>query len=227
MVSQSANETCQRANSYKTCEVGMCLKYVRTWLGIGSREASAIDAWNAATKKHKGDQHPPRGAPVFWKGGQYGHIALAIDNDNGRSTDTTTSGKVGTENGNWWKNNWGYTYLGWTEDLNGVTIPYLKGGGSSDSPWASGDVYVAKLVHRQQDSDSVRRLCYRFMKMDAMPGSHRPPHLVGNYSDEVLEAARYWQRNIKPDVNGPDDGTSISNPQANTIFGDNYTVHEK
>jgi len=142
-----------------------------------------------------------------------------------RTTDKSSSGYVSNDNGSWPKNAWGQSYLGWTEDLNGIWIPYLKNAG--ESPWASGDVYVEKLVHHTQDSDSVRRLCYRFMKMNAMPGSHRPPHLVGNYSDEVLEAARYWQRNIKPGVKGPDDGTKISNAQANTIFGENYNVHEK
>jgi hypothetical protein len=226
MVSQSANETVSRANSYKTCEVGMCLKYVRTWLGIGSREASAIDAWNAAKVKHPNDQKPPRGAPVFWKGGQYGHIALAIDNDNGRSTDTTSSGKVGTQNGNWWKNNWGYQYLGWTEDVNGVTIPYLAGGGGGSSEWASGPVYVSKLHQGQKDSDSVSRLRYRLVHHNQIPNSH-DPGLGNDYGQEVLEAVRYWQRNVAPQVNGPSDGTSLSNPQANTLFGDAYTVHEK
>lgn len=229
MVVQSGDAAVKNANGYKTNDPGMCLKYVRTWLEIPSSASDAIGAWNAADHKHKDSQKPPRGAPVFWKGGSsgHGHIALAVDTDDGRSTDTPSSGKVSTQNGNWWRNNWGLEYLGWTEDLNGVWIPYLKGGGSSDSPYASGDVYVEKLVFHQQNSDSVKRLCYRLMTMNAMPGSHRPPHLVANYSDEVMEASRYWQRNIKPGVKGPSDGESWSNQQANTIFGDNYDVHEK
>jgi len=226
MVSQSANETVQRANSYKTCEVGMCLKYVRTWLGIGSKEPDAITAWNNAKVKHKGDQNPPKGAPVFWSGGQYGHIALAIDNSHGRSTDTTSSGKVSTQEGNWWKNNWGSKYLGWTEDLNGVKIPYLQGGGTSESQWASGKVYVDKLHKGQKDSDSVSRLRYRLVHHNQIPNSHDPGQ--GNdYGQEVVEAVRYWQRNVAPQINGPSDGTSLSNPQANSLFGDAYDVIEK
>lgn len=223
MVVSSANAAVDNANAAKTCDPGYCLKYVRTWLGIGSREADAADAWASAIGRHKGDKHPPKGAPIFWTGGTngHGHIAITRSSDM-RSTDVPSSGKVGNNDGSWPRSQWGLTYVGWAEGFNGVRIPWLGA-----SPWASGDVHVAKLVHHQQDSDSVRRLCYRMMKLNAMPASHRPPNLVGNYSNELLEAVRYWQRNIKPNVKGPSDGTSVSNAQANTIFGDNYTVHEK
>src|SRR5262245_57963853 len=102
MVVQSGDAAVQNANSYAHCDPGMCLKYVRTWLEIPSRESSALEAWNAAEHKHAGSQKPPRGAPVFWGGGSqgFGHIALATDNDNGRSTDTPSSGLVNTREGN-------------------------------------------------------------------------------------------------------------------------------
>jgi hypothetical protein len=238
MVVQNADQAVRNANGYTRCDPGYCLKYTRTWLEIPSGASDAIEAWNNATHKHaesknaKDAQHPPRGAPVFWKGGTsgHGHIALAVDNDNGRSTDTPSSGVVDTRPGDWWRNNWGMDYLGWTEDLNGIWIPYLKGGGSSTSPWASGDVYVEKLHHKQQDSDSVARLCYRLIHHPQMNDAHRPPKTYHHYNTEVVQAVKFWQKNINGSGDadpapGPTDGSSMSNAQANRLFGDNYTVH--
>jgi hypothetical protein len=232
MVVQNADKAVQNANSYSHCDPGYCLKYVRTWLEIGSRDPDAATAWRNAHHKHAGDRHPPRGAPIFWTGGSsgHGHIALA-KGDVMRSTDVPAMGVVGNDDGSHPHDVWGLTYVGWAEDLNGVDIPYLAGGGSSASPWAAGAVYVEKLHHKQQDSDSVARLSYRLIHHPKMPASHRPPHLVHNYSQEIVEAVRYWQRNIAQGGAGaahpPRDGSSVSNPQANALFGDSYTVYEE
>lgn len=223
MVVQTANEAIANANDQSTCDPGYCLKICRTWLGIGSREADAADAWRTAIGKHPDDKHPPKGAPVFWTGGSsgHGHIALA-KSSNMRSTDIPSMGVVGNDPGDYPRRVWGLTYVGWAEGFNGVAIPYLG------KPWqASGDVHVAKLDEGTQDSDSVARLCYRLMTHPDMPGSHRPPKQVRNYGSEIVEAVRYWQRNIGDDVNGPSDGSAMSNPQSNRLFGDAYNVIEK
>ena len=228
MVVQSGNDAVANANKYKTNRVGMCLQYVRTWLEIPAGNPSAIAAWNAAKRKHvngrdKDAQSPPRGAPVFWGGGKYGHIALAVNNDLGRSTDTTRAGQVSTQNGNWWRVNWNKPYLGWTEDLNGVTIPWLH---NPVTPWSTGAVYVSKLKAGQLNSDSVSRLRHRLSTHQAIPASVRPGE--GNdYGAAVIAASMFWQRRVASQVNGPNDGRSWSNPQANTIFGDTYTVFEE
>lgn len=223
MVVANADAAVANANEQKTCDPGYCLKNTREWLGIGSRELDAADAWRTAIGKHPDDKHPPKGAPGFWLGGSsgHGHIALA-KSDNMRSTDIPSMGVVGNDDGRWPREHWGLEYVGWAEGFNGVRIPWLG------APWqASGDVYVNKLHHGQQASDSVARLCYRLIHHPEMPGSHRPPKQTNNYGDEILQAVRYWQRNINPNVNGPSDGESLSNPQANALFGDNYLVHEK
>jgi hypothetical protein len=236
MVVQNADAAVNNANKYTHCDPGMCLKYTRTWLEIGSAEPDATSAWNSAIGKHAGDRNPPRGAPVFWTGGSkgYGHIALAKQGDAAdqmfRGTDMPGSGTVSNQQLEWVENHWGLKYAGWAEGFNGVKIPYLSGGGggSGGGNWrASGDVYVAKLVKGQKDSDSVARLCYRLINHPDMPGSHRPPKQVNNYNQEILEAVRYWQKNIRPDKDGPKDGSKMSNQQANAMFGDNYTVHNK
>src|SRR5215510_9702991 len=97
MVAQSGDEAVSNAKRFTTCTPGLCLKYTRTWLEIGSREIDAISAWNTAKHRHPGDRKPPRGAPVFWRGGAHGHIALAVTNDLIRSTDTPSSGLVNTK----------------------------------------------------------------------------------------------------------------------------------
>lgn len=229
MVVQSGREAVANANRYKTNQPGMCLMYVRTWLGIPAGNPDAIAAWNSAKVKHvngrdKDAQHPPKGAPVFWRNG-HGHIALAVNNDYGRSTDTPSSGQVGTREGDWWRVNWRKDYLGWTEDLNGVQIPYLKGGGTDQ--WSSGKVYVEKLKRGQLDSDSVARLCYRLMRHTRIPKDKRPTHQARSYNKEIARAVRFWQTQVRPKSKGPRDGSSLSNDQANLLFGDRYEVIEK
>lgn len=233
MVATSAGEAVGNARRYTTCRVGQCLMYTRTWLEIGSQNPSAAAAWANAVYKHPGDRSVPTGAPVFWTGGSrgYGHIALAVQGGNNpkiRSTDVQYAGAVSEVPLSWFDAHWpGLHYVGWTESLNGVTIPYLHGE-ATGSQYDHGDVYVAKLHEGQKDSDSVARLCYRLINHKKMPGSHRPQKVYHNYTQDVLEAVRYWQRNIaKEGTKGPTDGSSMSNPQANQLFGSNYTVHNK
>lgn len=118
---KAAAENAERIHSY---ESGYCLRFVRgeAWQ-IGSLYASAIEAWNAARHKHPGDRSPPIGAPCFYSGGQYGHIVIWRGGSKMRSTDCTTAGDVSNADIDWPVRAWGDTYLGWTEDLNGVRLP--------------------------------------------------------------------------------------------------------
>lgn len=103
---------------------GYCLKYVRSpcW-EVASLYGSAIEAWNGARHKHPGDRNPPVGAPCFYRGGQYGHVVISVGGGRVRSTDCTSSTQVNDAALSWTETAWGYTYLGWTDDLNGVTLP--------------------------------------------------------------------------------------------------------
>lgn len=126
MTAASGREALDNADSYGSYDQGMCLQWVRgpCW-EIGSFYASAIDAWNGAHKKHPGDRDPPDGAPCFYRGGTYGHIVIYRTHGSGRirSTDCTYATKVGDAALSWPETAWGDTYLGWTEDLNGVDLP--------------------------------------------------------------------------------------------------------
>jgi hypothetical protein len=76
MVAQSPNAAIANADAYTRCEPAMCLKYVRTWLEIPSREADAQGAWDAAQHKHPGDRKPPEGG----YGGGYGEkVVQAVE----------------------------------------------------------------------------------------------------------------------------------------------------
>lgn len=227
MVVQTANDAVDNANSYTACDPGYCLRYVRTWLEIPSLHGTAFEAWQAAEGKHPNDKHPPRGAPLFWKsspqGSGAGHIALC-KGDTMRTTDKPT-GTVANDDGSWPRVQWGQSYLGWAESLNGIWIPYLRNAG--DDWRASGDVYVSKLHRGQQDSDSVSRLRYRLTNHKHIPEEHKPGY-AADYGEKVQDSVRYWLRNVDPQrgAGGPTDGSELTNPQANRLFGDNYEVIE-
>jgi hypothetical protein len=123
----------------------MCQKFVRDqcWR-VGSLYGSAIEAWNGARYKHPGDRTPPKGAPTYYKGGSYGHAVIWTGEDI-RSTDCTSTGDVSEVPISWVENNWGYTYLGWTEDINGVRV--ITGGGDDDDMALSEDD-VSKVAKR-------------------------------------------------------------------------------
>ena len=125
MTTKNADAALANADSHTTYASGMCLQFVRgpCW-GVGSFYVSAIDAWHGARHQHPGDRYPPQSAPLFFEGGQYGHAVIARGNDDRmRSTDCTSTGMVSNAAIGWIESHWGYRYLGWTEDLNGVDLP--------------------------------------------------------------------------------------------------------
>lgn len=222
MVAQSADAAVARALRQERNTPGMCLANVRTWLGIDSEQFDAISCWVNAWGKHPGEKDAPRGAPRFYAGGSsgHGHITLDIGHGAERTTDRPV-GYCDTVPNSYIPQVWGMTYLGWAEGINSTWIPYLH----DDSPYASGDVYVRRLVVGTLDSDSVARLRYRLDRHPDMQGSgHRPGDGRG-YGAETVEAVRYWQRDLPRSFPGPRTGKDVSNAQAQRLFGDNYRVH--
>jgi hypothetical protein len=222
MVAQTAAVAVARALATHTCQEGYCLAYTRTWLDIAPVSPDAKDAWDKCINKHPGDRNPPRGAWVYYSGGSedHGHAALSLGWGKIRSTDEMDSGEVATVDLEYIEEDWGLEYEGWGEDLNGVPIPFL-----GPNPFASGLVYVSKLHYNQMDSDSVSRLRWRLMHHDRLPDELRPGY--GNdYGPKVKAAVNYIQNKVMPQIHGPHDGTELSNPQANALFGSTYEVIE-
>lgn len=126
------SEVVNRALAARTNVPGTCYLWTRTMAGspaVGDvdrdGDADAVDGWKATKRRHAGDRNPPAGVPVFWSGGRngYGHAAVSLGGGKIRSTDAGGSGKIATVDLGWVEREWGLTYLGWSDDLNGVVIP--------------------------------------------------------------------------------------------------------
>jgi len=102
---------------------GKCLQFVRTVWDVSAKYATAKAAWDHAGLRHPDLSNAPIGAPVFFSHPKVaaGHVALYLGNGKIRSTNSAT-GRVSTYPISTWTG-WGYSLLGWTEDLNGVELP--------------------------------------------------------------------------------------------------------
>jgi len=56
---------------------GLCLKAVRTDLGVPSKYGSAIEAWRNTPSAHRHKGPTPAGYPIFYDIGPYGHVVLS------------------------------------------------------------------------------------------------------------------------------------------------------
>ena len=115
----------------KKCLLGVnyCLYNVQEWFKSPHIYPSAISQWNNIDKKykHKNDKTAPNGTPVFFKGGKYGHIAIATGvNQNIVSTDFPNKSYVNITTIDKLCKGWGYEYLGWTETISINTFIYTK-----------------------------------------------------------------------------------------------------
>lgn len=98
---------------------GLCQSHCRTAYGVQAWAPSAIEAWKRTPndKKHKGGKpsDAPRGALLYYSGGQYGHVALAIGkktNDKCLSNDYMRQGRIDVTPRTFPR--WGLKYLGWS-----------------------------------------------------------------------------------------------------------------
>lgn len=101
---------------------GLCLKFVRSAYGLPAVHPDAHSAWHAAKGRHTEPGYPPRGVPVFWRGGRYGHVALSLGKGWCISTDYVRQGRADRVPIDTITRGWGLTYLGWAESLNGARI---------------------------------------------------------------------------------------------------------
>lgn len=182
IVAYTRDQAVKRALAATSCDVGMCLAVVRGWLGVPAKYGSAATAWDAA-KQRSSSRTPPAGVPVFWLGGRHGHIALSLGGGRVRSTDWPR-GKVGTTTISELERRWGYRYVGWSSDLNGVKLPT----GAPARPPAPA-VRLADLKYGLRN-DSVKLL--QLALIDA--GFPIPAGPTGNYGLQTDNAVRAHQR---------------------------------
>jgi hypothetical protein len=125
----SAGDAVAAANKYTSYSVGYCLRWVVTcWQAPSIGCPDAITSWEWALQKHPNDRNPPVGAPVYYRGGNYGHIAICTAPGRIRSTDCQGAGKVSEVALSWPEQAWGYPYLGWTGDLSKADLPLAPDG---------------------------------------------------------------------------------------------------
>lgn len=122
----------QRAASGDSSWYMLCLKSVRTSLGVGPGNASAKDAWAATDEDDRYPvKLPPPGVPGYLdhpNGSKYGHIVLVektgddIDSTLVWSNDIKGKGKISLVSIGYIKRNWGMKWLGFATTLNGERI---------------------------------------------------------------------------------------------------------
>ena len=114
---------------HKQISVGHCHATCQNAWGLPVKYASAIDAWNHIPKKHRHTDmsKAPVGAPVFWAGGLYGHVALQSDRVGVViSTDAPSAGFIGEERVEYFTKVWGKELLGWASQYNDVDLQLNK-----------------------------------------------------------------------------------------------------
>lgn len=101
-----------------------CLVFVRSCFNVDAHHRSAIEAWRGARRRHPVSRgsHVPTGVPVFWSTGTWGHVALSIGGGYCLSNDILRPGRIDVVKIDTITRRWGAKLLGWTEDLNGVTV---------------------------------------------------------------------------------------------------------
>ncbi len=183
---RNAEEAARFFKEKTTNRVGMCLWHVQDAFLSPHMYRNAISQWHAANDKHPGDRTPKYGAPVYFAGGQHGHVAMYVGNGKVRSTDAGGAGKMATVTIDWFQRHWGYHYLGWTGDIGGQKIDFDE----------KIHVYLKKLKPGVDNSASVRMLRLAlirrgFLKVQKPLDADRPGD---KYSPAVERAVKLWQK---------------------------------
>jgi len=107
--------------NHKSGVQGYCHRTCQNAWGLPAKYASALDAWNhiPSKAKHTDPTKAPIGAPHFWEGGVYGHVALQSDKKGvAIGTDAPAANYVGEVPLVWFSKHWGKKYLGWASVYN-------------------------------------------------------------------------------------------------------------
>lgn len=159
----------------------LCLMFVRMCYAIGVRFPSARAAWEGAEFRRPTTDAGsiPAGVPVFWRVGEFWHVALSIGAGKCLSTDVRRRGLVDVVRIDAIATAWGATLLGWTEDLNGVRI------------WSEGQDQIA--VSRVTIARAKLRAARAAIRdaqdlLDSTPEERELVHAVAGQLDRVIDA---------------------------------------
>jgi hypothetical protein len=180
---------------------GLCQSHVRQSMGIAAWASSAINAWHSIPKGERTDTKDPfsapRGSAIYYSGGSYGHVVLAIGkstNDKCLSNDYVRNGWIDKAPRDFPR--WGLTCVGWS-----YWTPF--GEVKPDEPKALWDGKVPDiegLFNAQNDSSlanpAAYRLACRLFDLGMFSGTpvdgaqKYPAKAVGNWT-----ASKKWKVN--------------------------------
>ena len=98
---------------------GWCLNYARRAFNVGPKYANAWQAWNNTAYKHT-EGLPNVAVPVWYRWGSLGHVAVYFPGVGVKST--TKKGMQVFKSPEALASFIGGTYVGWSEDINGVRV---------------------------------------------------------------------------------------------------------
>lgn|SRR5690606_15394077 len=161
--SQSTNAARNQSKRPSKNWYQLCLNFVMTCLAAKPAGApSANRGWDMTPKGHKRTSGtPPKGVPVYWRTGKYGHVALSDGGGYVWSNDIKRRGKIDRVKISYINSKWGARYLGWTTTYIGQSIPGVGGGSLPSDPNAYPGRSAFKLG---QSHPSVTRLDKRLIK---------------------------------------------------------------
>lgn len=164
---------------------GYCLRFARSCAGVRALYLTATEGWRGAQHRHLVGT-PPRGSFVWWSGGGkgYGHVAVSDGRGYVWSTDIVRMGMIDRVSLAYLAARWGnLTYLGWSEDINGVRV--------TDLPVAATFVNLANLRPGLRNADvadfqtALRRAGFAALN---------PSGVTGYYGKETLAMCAAFQR---------------------------------
>lgn len=166
---------------------GYCLKFSRTAYNIPGRYASAKLAWANADKRHPTSSTAgiPVGAFLFMTHPKsvHGHVGIYAGNGLYFTTNSSTNrihlAKVDT-----WRS-WGYSVIGWSEDLNGVTVAGLSAAAKKSK---SGDRWMHKGEYGSARVSSLQR------QLNKTFPSYSNLKVDGNFGSATEEVVKEFQR---------------------------------
>jgi hypothetical protein len=140
---------------------GWCLRASRTAWGLPGGWNSANDWWAAVPPEHKHpwSPNPPLGAPVFWAGGNHGHIELSDNRGGIWGTDSPVRDRIGNVDINWPRDRWGFRNVGWASWLNGRVLPLdMSGGGSNPGAPTTPDPQEVQMDYAEVTRSAAQRV---------------------------------------------------------------------
>lgn len=145
--------------------VGYCLKTIRSLFGTMPLWPDAETAWEQAEYQHRvtNPAKIPWGVPIWWINGRYGHVALYIGRGLCITTDYKEPGRLCIARVDALASWCGGTFVGWTNDINGVVVWRPRRTKPKPKPWGSLDDRLNLIQgviarERNKDQPNVRRL---------------------------------------------------------------------